>query len=154
MIDVDFEAGIKAIKLKVKTKDGVAARTCTMVLEREFDDLIAAGLGGDARKALLSLRDHGLESCVLPLDSVDAEGKLVAPDAKSISIGALKGVKATGQAGAKSEEPPSLLLEFEFVWNEQAWVFLGRYCGGVAQVSLKARQLTLAGTGGRRRLDA
>ena len=145
MFDIQLFAGIRAIKVKMKEKNGVVARKCAVVLEREFDEAIAAGLGGDAKRALHSLEGGGMSSCVLPIDAVDVEGKFKA-DADAISVGSMFGVKATAKRNESDDDidlPPSISLEFEFAWNEQAWAFFGRHCGGTATLLLKPRQGSL-----------
>lgn len=149
MIDVTFQGGITAIKLKVSEKKGAVTRRCTIVIDREFDDAIAAGLGNEARNALESMRARGMSSCVLPIDGIDAEGLISEIGGESVRIGALKGVKATGTADKEGEFPPSLSLEFEFQFNAEAWAFFGKHCGGYATIDLRQRQLELVGTGKR-----
>jgi hypothetical protein len=144
MFDIEVSAGIKAIRVKAKEKNGVVARICTMIIDREFDDEIATALGADARQALQSLRGGGLSSCVLPTEALEVNARLVS-DHDQVDIPALKGVQARGDAGAE-DMPPSICLEFEFPFSEPAWVFLGKHCGAVARVTFRSRQLTLVGT--------
>lgn len=142
MFDVEFMASIKTIKVKVAEKNGILQRRCVVVLEREFDDMVAAGLGPDARVALEALRDGGMTSCVLPIGGINASGRFVV-ESDRVDVGELVGVKATGKASADDEFPPSVALELELPWSESAWIFLGRYCGGYAHLTLTQRQTTL-----------
>jgi hypothetical protein len=54
------------------------------------------------------------------------------------------GVKATVSKAKNDEDGPTILLEFDFAWDEDAWVWLGRNCSAVAEVVLTKRQLALA----------
>lgn len=149
MFDIQIQAGIRNVTVKVKTKDGVTRRRCRMVLEREFDAVIASGLGDDARAALLALETGGMESCVLPMDAVQADAELSAGMGEVIEIKALVGVKATGAAPKDSEEgdmPPSIKLEFEFGFDVAAWTFLGQHAGTTVVLTLRRKQLELTGT--------
>lgn len=143
MIDITLSADITAVKVKTKEVDGQVTRKCQMALRREFDDLLAAGLGGDARKVLASLRERGIESCVIPLDAIDARGKLDS-GYQAVTIGQLTGIKATAKAG-EDDAPPTIVLEFEFAWQETAWLFLGRNCGLGCELELVQRQQELPG---------
>lgn len=142
MFDVEFMTSIKSIKVKVTEKNSIVQRRCVVVLEREFDDMMAAGLGGEARSALEALRDGGMTSCVLPIEGINARGRFVTT-ADSVEVGELVGVKATGKASADDEFPPSIALELDMPWDEAAWVFLGRHSGGFAHLTLSQRQGSL-----------
>lgn len=147
MIDIQLQFGIRNVTVKVKTKDGVTRRKCRMVLEREFDAVIAAGLGENAREALVALETGGMESCVLPMDAVQADAMLTAELGECVTIKNLVGVKATGTraTGEDGDElPPSVKMEFEFTFATDAWAFLGQHAGGTAVLLLKRRQLELA----------
>jgi hypothetical protein len=147
MFDLQLVASVKSIKVKVKkSKSNVYVRTCTAVFEREFDFEIAAALGGDAREALEALRSGGMKSCVLPMDRVNVQGTLRSSDGDdTVDLAELDGVKATGVADeTEGDFPPSILLEFDFAFNEPAWVFLGKHCGSLAFLTCRRRQLDLA----------
>lgn len=147
MFDLQLVASVKSIKVKVKkSKSNVYVRTCTAVFEREFDLEIAAALGGDAREALVALRSGGMKSCVLPMDRVNVQGTLRSSDgADTVDLAELDGVKATGFADeTEGDFPPSILLEFDFAFNEPAWVFLGKHCGSLAVLTCRRRQMDLA----------
>jgi len=149
MFDLQLQAGIRSVNVKVRSKDGVTRRKCRMVLEREFDTVIAAGLGADARAALLALETGGMESCVLPMDGLEADAQLTAELGEHIEIKGLIGVKAKASkpAGKDGDElPPSIKLEFEFAFDVAAWTFLGQHAGTTAVLLLKRKQLELAGT--------
>lgn len=146
MFDVQFAAGIRDVKLKVKSKDGVETRKVIIAFEREFDDLIAAGMGSGARSALASLRSRDMESCVLPLDAVRATAELTAGLGETITLHGLKGIKATGSGPSDEGFPPSIKLEFEFTFAPRPWAFFGEYSGQSCAIELTRQQLELAGT--------
>lgn len=141
MFDVQIGAAVRSVKISVKEKDGVVARRCRMVLEREFDEVIAAGLGKDAKKVLASLKTGGIEDATLPMGEVTAEADLRC-DGDKVKIGQLRGIKPKAAAGDE-DMPPSVKLEFEFPYNDEAWSFLGRNCGAYATVTLRRRQMEL-----------
>lgn len=148
MFETEIVAAIKGIKVKAEAPDGVVTRICTMSLVREFDAVVAAGLGGDARKALAALEGGGMTSCVLPIDSLLCEARLNA-EGDSLAIRRIKGTKATGKAGEPEEDrPPRVELEFQFIFDEQAWAFLGRHVGATATLRLNRVQLELGGLAG------
>src|SRR5687767_2490704 len=140
MFDNQFSAGIRGIKIKSQEKDGVYVRTCTLSLEREFDDLVAGGLGAEAKKALSCLKSGGMLKCVLPMDAVNAAGTLMSVSGEVVEIGVLRGVKATGTVDPEGDFPPTVVLEFEFMFSKEAWIFLGEQCGAAATVTLIKRQ--------------
>lgn len=140
MFETEIEAAIKGIRVKAESLDGVIVRVCTLTLIREFDSLVAVGLGGDAKKALAALSGGGMVSCVLPIDRVLCDAHLVA-DGDAIDVGHLKGTKATGKAGVPDEDkPPRIELEFQFVFSDAAWAFLGRHVGATASLRLNRLQ--------------
>lgn len=149
MFDIQLSAAVSKVSVKVKSKDGITVRTCKITLEREFDIVIAAGLGGDAKQSLLALETGGMESCVLPMDAVVADAMLTAGDGDSVRIRHLSGVKAKGSASSEDGFPPSIKLEFEFPFQTDAWVFFGKSCGTTADILLKRAQMELVGTGRR-----
>lgn len=145
MFDVKLQFGIKKVSLKTKTKDGVSSRTMRVVFERDFDDVIAAGLGGDARGARAALLGGGMESCVLPIDSIDASGTLSAGFGEVCDIARMTGVVAKGHADPEGEFPPSIAVEFDLPYDRRAWTFFGDYQNTTATVELTRRQLEIAG---------
>lgn len=144
MFDMQLQFGIKRITLKTKTKDGVSSRVMRVVLEREFDEVIAAGLGGDARGARTALLGGGMESCVLPIDAIKASGTLTAGLGEVCAIESLIGVAAKGHADPDHEFPPSIALEFDMPYERRAWAFFGDYQNTTAVVELSKQQLELA----------
>ncbi len=143
MFDVQIGAWLKSLRIKVKQKDGVILRKCSVVLEREFDDEIAAGLRGDARQALEGLRDGGMSEVKMKIDRIDAFGRFVVRD-DSVEF-ELRGVQAVGRAADDDGMPPSISLEFEFPFHEAAWTFLGRHAGVFAEITFTQRQQELPG---------
>jgi hypothetical protein len=143
MFGATLECGIKAVKVKVQHEQGRVLRRCRVVLSHEFDADIARELGKDARALRQGLRDNAIEKATLPLDGIAALGAFTA-DGKSIEIGRMIGVKASCSKAKDSEAGPTIELEFEFSWDEKAWVFLGRNCSSMASVVLTKRQLALA----------
>jgi hypothetical protein len=138
-IDVSFSAQISKVSVSVTAKDGVIKRTCKLVLAREFDDLLAAGLKGDARVALKSLRAGGLSEAVLPIDGIVASGTLVAMGGEC-HIPDLHGLTAKARAAKEEGEPPSIKLEFAFDFAEKSWLFLGRNCSAQAEITIRSLQ--------------
>jgi hypothetical protein len=116
-----------------------------MTLSGEFDDVVAAALGVDAKKALTSLDGGGMSSCVLPIDAVLCEARLVA-DGQTAQISHVKGTKATARAG-KPDEGTRIDLEFEFMFDRDVWAFLGEHAGAAALVTMNRVQLELVGAG-------
>lgn len=143
-MDLKCAAEIQKVSISVKEKDGLILRMCKVVLAREFDDLIAAAIGTDAKRTRASLTTGGLESAVMPIGALMVSGDFVA-DGERVTIGRMMGTKATGKFGA--ETGPTVLLEFEFAYSDEVWIFLGRNVGGVAEVAFTRRQLELAGEG-------
>lgn len=144
MFDVQIGASVRSVKISVTDKDGIVRRKCRLVLEREFDEVIAAGLGKEAKKLLASMKTGGIEDATLPMGEVNADAQLVAAETgDKVKIGSLRGCKAKATAGADVDDPPSIRLEFEFAYNDEAWSFLGRNCGSFAHVTLRRRQMEL-----------
>ena len=137
--EIGIAASIEKVTVSAKAKDGVVLRMCRVTLAREFDDLIASALKGDARKALSGLRDGGMSKVVLPIDSIRAEAKFIAMDDRC-TVPVLKGIKAVGEAPEDEDDVPHIKLEFEFVFSTEAWIFLGRNVAGVAQVTFRKTQ--------------
>jgi len=141
MFGVDLVCGIKAVKVRAKQVSGVWIRRCRVTLAHEFEAGIAAALGPEAKQCLIGLRNGALEKVVLPIEELAALGALKAGD-QAVRIERMVGVKAIGTRG-KEEEPPIIAMEFDFDWDEAAWLFLGRHCNAEASVLLTKRQLTL-----------
>lgn len=142
MFETEIEGGLKGIKVKAETADGIVTRICTLTLTREFDVLVANALAG-AKKLLPALRAGDVTSCVLPIDRVLCEIQLNA-DGDKLKIGRAHGVKATAKAGnPDKDEPPRIDLEFEFVFSQEAWAFLGRHVGAMARLNLNRSQQSL-----------
>ena len=60
-----------------------------------------------------------------------------------VEIEYMKGIKAVGVAPKDDNATPQLLMDFDFNWKEDAWVFLGRHCMSVADVTLTKCQREL-----------
>jgi len=145
MFDVKLQFGIKKVTLKTKAKDGVQARTIRLTLEREFDDTIAAGIGGDARGALAALKGGGMDSCVLPIDGIHGSASLLAGAGEVCDVPYLKGVTAKGAVSPDLDFPPSIAVEFDMPYERKAWGFFGDYQNTTAVVELTRGQLEIAG---------
>lgn len=146
MFDVNLECGIKSVTVKVKDVDGHPMRRCRIVLTHEFTKGIARALGRDALAVLTGLESNGIAKAQLPIDALSCMGAFKAhgvevPD--GVSVGSMNGIKATCQPATEDGENPSIHLEFDFAWDESAWVFLGKHCAAVADVVLTKRQTEL-----------
>jgi hypothetical protein len=136
---------VRKITVLAKVKDGVMSRRCRLHLDREFDTLIAAMIGPDASKALSALQSGAMEKATFPIDNIEAKAELTAHDgADRATLALVRGVKAIVKAPKDEGEVPSIQLIFEFPYDDGAWSFCGRNCGGMANISMKAAQLTLA----------
>lgn len=142
MFDLECIAKLKKVALTIKEQDAVTMRMCRMTLDREFDDLMAQAIGGEAKKVLSGLKSGGIESVIIPIDAVVASIKLVCGD-ETVGIQRAAGVKATGKAPKEPDWPPGISLEFEFFFDEPAWSFLGRNCGVLAKIAIVQAQLEL-----------
>lgn len=143
--EITISAQLAKVALKVKQKDDVVRRICTMTLEREFDAIIAAALGEDAKTARDSLLAHGISKVEIPIDALAARAKLVSL-ASSVELPVLRGVKAVGKVKTSDEgdeEPPTIALTYEFDFHEEAWVFLGRKCASWIDAHLTPLQTEL-----------
>jgi hypothetical protein len=142
MFGTTLECGIKAVKVRVQDVQGREVRRCRVVLVHEFTADIARALGEAAVALRGHLRDNEIEKAVIPIDALAALGAFTAAGG-GVEIGRLAGVKAT-LLKAKDDEGPTVQLEFEFAWQEDAWLFLGRHTAAMASVVLTKRQLALA----------
>jgi hypothetical protein len=139
MFETEIEAGLKGIKVKAEADGGIVVRTCTLTVVRELDSLIAAALPG-AKKVYSAIKSGDVTSCVVPTDRIVCEIQLRA-DREKLSIERAKGTKATCKAGDfEKDKPPTIELEFEFTFNQDAWVFLGRHVGAMAKLTLNRSQ--------------
>lgn len=147
MFGANLECGIKSVKVKVIEHDGRVFRRCRVVLVHDFDDDIAAELGKDAKRVRESLINGSVTKAELPIDKVAAFGAFTSreagPQGGGVSIGTMVGVKAVASAAKDDTDEPTIAFEFEFNWQEDAWVFLGRHCSAVADVVLTKSQQSL-----------
>jgi hypothetical protein len=145
MFGTNLECVSKAVKVKVVEYDGRVIRRCRVLLVHEFTDDIAAELGKDAKQLLKSLDNQGVSKAELPITAIAAVGAFRAPDGSAgVQIGCMAGVKAVATAPKGEDEAATIQFEFEFAWQEDAWVFLGRHCAAVASVVLTKTQLALS----------
>ncbi len=142
MFGTTLECGIKSVKVKVKNVQGREVRRCVVVLAHEFTHDIARALGEDALALLDLLRSNAVESAIVPIDGLAALGHFIARDS-AVEIGRMAGIKAKCLKSSDGDEGPTIQLEFEFSWQEDAWLFLGRNCAAVASVTLTKHQLAL-----------
>jgi hypothetical protein len=126
---------IKSVKVSVKLVSGLAMRRCAVVLTHVFDESIASELGQEGVDVRAGLMSHGIEKAVLPIGGMRAAGAFQA-NGESVSINHMFGVKVTGTAGKKEDQPPVIDFEFDFPWNADAWAFLGRHCSSEADIVL------------------
>jgi len=143
-MDIELAASLAKVTLGTKNISGLLIRKCRMAFDREFDDEIAAALGGGAKKALAGLRAHDLQKVVMGIDTVNVSARLRCGD-DTVSVGQCRGEKATGKAG-DDDEPPMIRLAFETAYNDDVWSFLGRNCGAYVSLEFKDSQLTLGGS--------
>jgi hypothetical protein len=146
MFGVNLDCGLKSVKVQTKKIDGRTVRRCRVVLAHEFTTELADALGKEAKEARKGLRSGALEDVTLKISALACLGVFTA-DGQKTTIQRMVGVKAKGIANDNEDNGPSLLLEFEFQWQPDAWLFFGTYCGVMAEVVLTKRQLTLANDG-------
>ena len=140
--NVVFQAEIHKVGIQVTDKTGVVRRLCKITFAREFDPLVASNLGTAAKNILKALVEHDAKSAVIPLDRVVGSCLLQGLN-DQVKIPSLRGIKAKCKAGKKDEDPPSVLLSFDFDFAEDAWLFLGRNCLAYAKVTLTPSQQVL-----------
>ncbi len=141
-VEITVSAAIAKVSIKVKQKDDLIRRICTVVLEREFDILIAKTLGTDAVQARESLMAHGISKVEIPIDTMVARARLVSGKAE-VELPMLRGIKAVGKVKTTddgADEPPTIGLSYEFDFHEKAWVFLGRNCAAYIDAYLTPLQ--------------
>ena len=143
MFGTTLECGIRAVKVRVQDVQGRIVRRCRVTLAHEFTPAIARELGEGAVSLRKAVRENEVEKAVLPSDGVGAAGACTASGG-GVSIGRMVGVKATVTNAKNEDDGPTIALEFDFAWDEDAWVFLGRNCSAIAEVVLTKRQLALA----------
>lgn len=142
MFGTNLECQIKAVKVKVTEKDGRVVRRCRVQLVHEFTSDIAHELGREAVQLRKSLADLAVLKAELPITNIAALGAFTAEGA-ACRIGRMVGIKAVATAPKEGEDGAQIAFEFEFAWQEDAWVFLGRYCAAVADVVLTKAQMPL-----------
>lgn len=135
-------AKIESVSLDVKMIEDVEHRKCVIKFARDFDETIAAALGGDAKQILASLQRHGQEKAYISIDRINAKATLVSAKGDRVTIPALHGIQAVGTAG-KDDDPPIIRLEFDYFYDRDAWVFVGENARGIIEVTLKPRQQEL-----------
>jgi len=145
MIEFTCTATIRDVKLSAKVKDGITTRKIKMTLEREYDDFLAASLGSDAIAARKLLKSGGLEKATIPLDAVRASATLRNFEGTRVAVPLICGVKAEGKAPDTigDEVPPSIKMQFEFVYSREALLFFGESLGMSAEITLVPQQLEL-----------
>lgn len=144
MYDVNFLAAIHNVSVKANEKDGVIRRTCKLTLAREFDEVVAAGLGAEAKRVLKAITKGGITEVVLPMDASTSKLTLKCAGLGEVTIPAVKGMRAKAKASADEAMPPSVKLEYEFDFFEPAWIFLGRNISSYADVEIVQLQTTLS----------
>lgn len=140
-MELECQAVIKKVDLTAKLKKSVMVRLMRIRLEREFDPLMARAIGGDAQDILGQLKTRSQEKAIEL--NIGAGGPKSDKDDRVV-IPSCVGRKATATAPAEDDEDlqPTILLEFAF--DEKAWAWFGRNCGGYADVSIGAAQKKLA----------
>lgn len=145
MLTTQFDATIQKVTVQAKQKDGFVIRRCRVVLAREFDAVIAAGIGGEANKLRKSLTDRSISKVEIPIDAIKAECELISGD-QVCTVKAVTGVRAVCAASTDSdndESPPSVHLELEFPFQREAWLFLGERAAAYVSVTLTPSQKSL-----------
>lgn len=146
MFDLQLAFEIRSVNLDVKDVGGVLVRRCKVKLAREFDVLIARGIGGDALKILGSVKSGALEKAVIPITAINVSAEMWAGQRRGIyvvTIDRFAGRKAVATAPKEPEEPPMIELEFACAYEDEVWTFLGRNGGGMADVVFTPTQRDL-----------
>lgn len=149
-MELECQAVIKKVDLNAKLKKAQMIRIMRIRLEREFDPFMARAIGGDAMEVLAAMKTRSLEKAVMPIDSVVARLDLTisagGPRTEKndvVTIPSCVGRKATATAAVDEDEQPTIVLEFEFAFDEKAWAWFGRNCGGFAEVTIGEAQQKL-----------
>lgn len=151
-MEIECQAVIKKVDLTAKLKKSVMVRLMRIRLEREFDPFMARAIGGDAQDILEQLKARTQEKAIIPIDAVVArlDLNIAAGGSKTdkddrVTIPSCVGRKATATAPAEDDEDlqPTIILEFEFAFDDKAWAWFGRNCGGFADVSIGEAQQKL-----------
>lgn len=153
-MELACEATVKKVDLTAKVEKSQVIRKMRIKLEREFDVLMARAIGGDAQKILDTLKSRSAEKVVMAIDGILARLELnVAAigsgnKTDSIIIPRAVGGKATASAASLDSDEdglkPTIVLEFEFAFAENAWAWFGRNTGGFATIEISPAQLKLA----------
>lgn len=143
----EFTVNVKVenVSLAVKTIENIEHRMCVIKVARDFDEVIAGALGGDAKQILKSLCRHGQEKAYISINRINAKATLVSPDGETATISAMQGVQAVCTAGKDSDDPPTIRLEFEHFYEKDPWAFYGNHSRGIVEMKLTPRQQTLIG---------
>lgn len=140
-IDITIGAQISKVDGKVVVRDSVIRRTIVLTLAREFDTVLAAALGKDAKKALALLEVGSITEATIPIDALVATGDLKALDLQC-HVKELRGIEAKAKSDTSDEGlPPIVKLKLEMDYTDDVWVFLGRNLAVHAEVSMKSLQL-------------
>ena len=143
--DITLAAKIESVTLDVKEIDDVVHRTVAIKFARDFDDTLAAALGGDAKQILASLRRHGQEKAYIAIDRLIVKATLVNPDGEVVDISTMHGKQAICAASTSEQDPPTIRLEFGCYYSDDAWSFLGRNAKGICEVKMSPKQPKLTG---------
>lgn len=144
-MEIEILASVAKVQLNLKPDKGQVIRRIDLILEREFDDTIAAALGDGARKALDSLRKNELISAEIAIDAIDVTAEFVNNiSGEVVQIGALRGDKAKCLA-AKEEDggTPVIQLKMSCAYSRDVWVFFGEHGGLIVAAAFRDRQLEL-----------
>lgn len=146
MFEIETTAVIGKVTVSAKDEDGVLSRRVKIRLDREFDDEIAAQIGSEAVRALKGLANGGLAKVTMPIDGIHATLELRGASGDKAKVALATGVKAVAKGPRDDDSPPSVQLEFEFLFQDNVWAFLGRNIGGMATLSIHTVQLDLPKT--------
>ena len=141
--EIKLAAKIESVTLDVKEIDAIVHRTVAIKFARDFDDTIAAALGGDAKQILASLRRHGQEKAYIAIDRMIVKATLVNPDGEVLEIASMHGKQAVCTASTSEQDPPTIRLEFGCYYADDIFAFLGRNAKGVIEISMAPKQGSL-----------
>jgi hypothetical protein len=140
-IDITIGAQISKVDGRVTVKDSVIRRTIVLTLAREFDTVLAAAMGKDAKKALALLEVGSVTEVTIPIDALAATGDLKSMG-QECHIKELRGVEAKAKADTGEDGmPPIVKLKFETDYDDAVWCFLGRNLAVHAEVAIRSLQL-------------